>query len=62
MEDVGAFEGKIFFSKEDGAFTFPKEVSNNLGYENVTIVPDDYLTHVSKEYPNGYVIVQCEVK
>ncbi len=61
-EDVGAYEGRIFFSKDDGAFTFPKKLANDLGYKNITIIPDDYVTHISKEYPNGYVIVRCKIE
>ncbi len=62
LKDVGAYEGKIFFSKDDGPFTFPEKIANDLGHENITIIPDDYITHISKEHPNGYVIVRCDIK
>lgn len=62
MEDVGAYEGKVFFSKYDGAFTFPKKIANKLGCKNITIIPDDYITHISEKHPNGYVIVRCKIE
>ncbi|MCF1421789.1 hypothetical protein [Mangrovimonas futianensis] len=55
LENVGANQNDIFISSEDDYFDFPRDVADELGYNSITILPEDYVTEFTNEYPYGYV-------
>lgn len=60
LKPVEAKDGDIFFSTEDAPFAFPTDIAQEMGFNNITIVPEDYIYQgPSKDYPYGYVDVDC---